>query len=921
MKLNKIAQCIALMGIAGHAMGQTAPASSLQRVEITGSSIKRIAAQGALPVDIISREEIEKSGVTTAEQFLATLTVAGNGTDNLASLGGNASQGSSSNPDGTNNLGNSSANLRGLGSANTLILLNGRRLANHGLKGATVDLGAIPMGAIERVEVLRDGASAIYGTDAIGGVINFILRSNYNGLQLNAGTNVPQEGGGKIHKVSAVWGTGDLDADRYNVLVSLSKSKNDSLSADQRSFANLGHDPARGVAQESIGTPFATQTTSSTRLALRNTGTYSSANLLALQGDCASRPLMYPYADQVTGVTSRHYGCSYDYAGMARLQQPFEATNFVSRLNFQVSPKQLAFVEALASQTVARKEYEPNQVTSTSSAAANRYVYPVGGPYYQNLTSALAATPGTGMTFDPTKPIGMRWRCDECGNRTIDTTSSNTRFLVGLEGEIGGYDYKLGALTGSAKSKAVLIRGYMYADALNAALGSGLINPWLPVGGTQTAAGMAQLDSARADGLERIGGNTFVHQVDGTISGEVMQLPAGALAFALGTSWRREGYSMTGNDQSALYGTFSEANFPERTRDNTAVFAELLVPITKQLEATLAVRTDQYSDFGRTTNPKVSFRYQPAQTLLFRGSANTGFRAPSFGQLYAAATDINGTLPTITSARNDPTANCPAAGPDYCGVRFEYLTGGNPALRPEKSNQWSLGMVAEPTDWMTVSADLWEVKRTDVIGFLSPEGVLDNYSVLSSYAVRTSTGAIDYIRAGRINAAAVEVRGLDVGVNLRGKLSTGRWSASITGSYLDFYRDKLLESSPWVDRVGKFNNQDLRLRWKHNLSFTYTEGVWSGTVSQSYMDGYTSYIWPSGVTQAGGNVDSYTRYNLSGTYKGFKNTSINFGVTNLLNTAPPFSVHHSDEVSGTSWDPRIADPRGRSVFANVTMNF
>ena len=143
----------------------------------------------------------------------------------------------------------------------------------------------------------------------------------------------------------------------------------------------------------------------------------------------------------------------------------------------------------------------------------------------------------------------------------------------------------------------------------------------------------------------------------------------------------------------------------------------------------------------------------------------------------------------------------------------------------------------------------------------------------------------------------------------------------MTGSYLDFYRDKLLESSPWVDRVGKFNNQDLRLRWKHNLSFTYTEGVWSGTVSQSYMDGYTSYIWPSGVTQAGGNVDSYTRYNLSGTYKGFKNTSINFGVTNLLNTAPPFSVHHSDEVSGTSWDPRIADPRGRSVFANVTMNF
>lgn len=932
MKLKSIVRAIALLSVAAPVLAQTTPPA--QRVEITGSSIRRIAAEGALPVDVIRRADIEKMGVSTVEQLMATLTVAGNGTDNLAALGGNASQGSTANPDGNNNLGNSSINLRGLGPQNTLVLLNGRRQASHGLKGATVDLASIPLAAIDRIEVLRDGASAVYGTDAIGGVVNFILRRDYNGLEVTAGTDITQEGGGAIHKFSGVWGMGSLDKERFNVMVALGGSRNEVLSSRQRGFASLGHDPANGVAQETVGTPFATQiatTNANNWTALTRPGSsapirFNSANLLALNGNCTSVPDMYPYADAVTGVTTRRYGCSYDYAGRAMLQQPLDVINLVSRVNFQLSDNQQAYVELIGSQTKARKEYEPMQITS--STAADRYSYPVNGPYYQNLNLLYPnLTALTGMTFNASKPIGIRWRCNDCGSRISDTTSTNHRIAAGLEGALGTYDYKVGVLAGRASSSVILSHGYFYDDALDAALDTGLINPWLSPGQAQTTAGMAALDGARADGIERLNGSTHLYQIDATLSGQLLSLPAGAMSFAVGLDRRQEGYKLHYNP-AVLYSALPDAEFQSRKRDITAVYGELLVPVTKQIELTLAVRSDEYSDFGRTTNPKVALRVQPSQQLVLRGSASTGFRAPSFGQLYTAATDLSGTLPQISSARNDPAAICSGTGAlvgaardGVCSVRFDYLTGGNPNLKPEESKQWSIGFVAEPTDWLTVSADMWRVMRTNVIGFLAPEAILDNYAVLSEYVIRGQDGKIDYLRAGRINAAGTVTAGTDVGVNLRGKLAEGRWTAGLNGSYLDSHKERLLENQPWVERVGRFNNQDLRLRWKHTLSFGYSQGPWSGTLSQTYSSGYDAYVWPTGVTQPGGKVDSYIRYNLSGSYSGIKGLTLNAGVRNLLNTDPPFSVHHSDEVSGTSWDPRVADPRGRSLFVSATYKF
>ena len=227
MKLKSLAQAMVLAGLASHALAQEA-----QRIEITGSSIKRIAAEGALPVQVINRAEIERKGIASVEQLIMQLNINGSGLDNLA---GNADV-----VDGASrgNNGATSANLRGQGANATLILLNGRRVAAHGLNGGTVDLNQIPFAAIERVEVLKDGASAIYGTDAIGGVINFILRTDFRGLIVNTLIDKPQTKGGEIYGASVVGGWGDLDKQGFNLLASLQVQDNKVLRGDQRSFVN-----------------------------------------------------------------------------------------------------------------------------------------------------------------------------------------------------------------------------------------------------------------------------------------------------------------------------------------------------------------------------------------------------------------------------------------------------------------------------------------------------------------------------------------------------------------------------------------------------------------------------------------------------------------------------------------------------------
>ena len=930
VKLRKLAQVVSLICIAAPAAAQqtsppTAP-QKIQKVEVTGSSIKRVQDEGALPIQVITKEEIDRAGITSAEQLLTTITANGTSADNLSSNAG-IQLGATD----RNNNGNTSANLRGLGASSTLVLLNGRRVSTHGAKGNAVDLNSIPLAAVQRVEVLKDGASAIYGTDAIGGVINFILRKDYTGVELTAFTDITHDGGGDINRGSILAGWGDLARDRFNVMASLTFDKQDKLSGGERKFSN-GYQPSRGLSPDTTGTPFATQAggagtaigaTFTTPNLGTGTQTFNRANLLSFQGACNTITQQSQYEFALWGSPGFRYACAFDYTGQAVLIQPVERTNLVSRATFQIAPEHSAFVEVVASRSKSQKQFEQSQVT-TSIAAGN--AYPVGGPFYQNLSAFI---PG----FNPNNRIAYRWRCIDCGRRTIDSESDAHRLLIGVEGLIGTWDYRLGASTAGNKANSVLGDGYMRNTdrdgvmGFNAALATGLINPWLLPGQTQTAAAMALIEGAKARGTSLFGGEASLNQFDGAISGELMTLPAGPLAVAGGFDVRKESYKFRNDRVSTevIRDAPFDAEFPKVSRNIKAVYAEAAIPILSTLEATVAVRHDRYSDFGGTTNPKLALKFTPTKNLLFRGSYNTGFRAPSFFQLYGATLESQ-----VPGNIFDPVL-CPlgpVAGSDLsvCAIRPLGRAGGNKDLKPEKSKQWTVGFVVEPTTWITASIDLWEIKRTERIYELTPQQVILNFTTFPENLVRGSNGRLDgpggFIRAGFINAEGDITRGAELGLQANGKLASGKWNAGIDGTYIDSFRSRVFATQPYRETVGQWNSRDLFVRWKHQARFTYTQGPWSGTVSQSYTRGYKDEV-PAGVVPPGfqPEVDSYIVYNLSATYTGFKNLTITGGVKNILNTDPPFTAHNVDFAAGAGWDTRVGNPRGRAYTARVTYTF
>ena len=948
MKLKKLAHLIAVIGVISPAVAQDLPVTGkIQRVEITGSSIKRIAKEGALPVEIISRKQLEDQGIVTAEQLIATLNVNGNGSDNLAS---NADVTSGAQ---RGNNGASSANLRGQGSDSTLVLLNGRRVATHGMKGSAVDLNSIPMAAVERVEVLKDGASAIYGTDAIGGVINFILRKNYKGLEAQAFTDIAQESGGEIGRASLTGGWGDLDSDGWNVLATVSHSQNNALRGDQRDFVNA-FQPDRGVSVDTRGSPhanvFAT-TLAPTLLSRTGTGptipgggttAYSGVSILDLPGGagCTSIDGMGPYDEKLWNSAGAAFGCAWDTGRAAVLQQPVKNSNALARATFQSGEHQF-FAEAVGSNVEVAKRFSPNQISPSASTFGASSFYPSTGAAYDNVYNALVKQfPSVSANYG--LPIAYRWRCMECGNREIVTETKAARVLVGADGPLNlfgkRFDYRVGVSRAFSESESTLGTGFNYTVALANALGTGKINPFLLPGQTQSQEAVALINSTSAAGVTLYGGKTILTQVDAALSGELFKLPAGSVMAAIGTDLRREEYKFNGDKRASaarpaiLNAPFDDANALDNVhRDIKAVYAELLVPVTQDLELTFAVRRDNYSGIGSTTNPKVSFRYQPIPQVLFRGSYNEGFRAPSFNQLFNGLTESPYAGKDLVDPARCPSGLVDASRPGCEAINPVYVTGGKANLGPETAKQASVGIVFEPTSWFSANADLWEVRKQNTIDVFPITTMVANYNLFEEQFIRNAAGDIVVIDQRWVNAGERHTRGLEVGARLNGKFSTGsQWTLGMDGSRLLEKKARRTTDAPFgASEVGRFVfTGDLGLKWKHSAYATYKYGNWSGMLQNLYRSGYTDQVLPGVanglVTPSNYNpkVDAYSIFNLTATYTGFKNVSLTAGIKNMLDEDPPFAItYDSNTGAGSSWEPRVADPRGRSFTLMATYKF
>ncbi|MBN8261131.1 MAG: TonB-dependent receptor [Xanthomonadales bacterium] len=921
---------------------------TLDQVTVTGSRIKRVEIEQALPITSITKQEIDAQGITSAEQLLMYLNIASNGSDNLASNAGIVQD----TLRGDNGV--SGANLRGQGSDATLVLLNGRRVATHGLKGRAVDLNSIPFAAIDRVEVLRDGASAIYGTDAIGGVINFITKRDYQGAQVTGFVDVTEEGGGNVYRSSLLFGHGDLDKDGWNAFGTVSVKRNTILRGDDRDFSN-SFQPERGLSPDTRGTPFATVFSLGTSgvgaTSMLKGGVFEPGNATRLtavniynlpgaEGCEAAGPNMGPYAYRSWNSLSSKYACAWDYPAAAVIQQPVDSVDFIGRATFRIGEQHEAYVELTGSKVKVAKTFEPNQISSSTSTAATALGpttwYPLNAntkATYDLVYNALAAYFGAGQ-LNYGAPIAYRWRCMACGSRQIETTTDSYRFVAGIGGMLGDWTYDVGLSRASSKSESILGTGFHYTDALKAALGSGLINPFLAPGQAQSAEAMAALDAASAAGVKLYGGESIVTELDASVSGELgfFQLPGGSIAMAAGIDLRREEYKFDGDqrtDKRAVFNApFDDANaLGDVSRDIKAAYVEFNLPVFKNFDLNLAGRYDDYSGFGSTTNPKVSFRYKPFESLLFRGAYSTGFKVPNFNQLYNGISEVQYTGQDLADPATCPSGKANPSVPGCEIIRPVELFGGNPGLAPEESTQKSFGLVYSPMDRFNIALDWWEIERTNTIRAAARDVLITYYDEFEANWIRDASGEVVAIDRRYINSGGSITRGVELDANFNGELAGGRWNINLNGSYLNLFKTKALETLPYSDNlIGKYvRYYNLPIRWKHTLSFNWTREAWSHTFTQIHRDGYydepaasfPSYI-PDGWNP---RVEGYTTYNYNVTWTGIDRLKLGFGIKNLFNQDPPFTAHQNDFAAGAGWEPRIADPRGRAYTLLVEYDF
>ncbi len=902
-----------------------APPPVLQTVVVTGTLIARPAAETAEAITVIQASALQNMGIVNVEQALSTLT------SNNPSINVSSSVGSFSG-------GGTYANLRDLGSVRTLVLLDGQRLAgnafNNNPSGDAVDLSGIPFSAIQSVQVLREGASALYGSDAIAGVINFITKKTYQGAEFAASYDHPQGPGGGSGNANLTFGHGDLLSDGYNFMITASYSTQRELKATQRSFTAQGFDPALGVASTN------------------NPGTWP--------GTIESNP------DPTTGVPTEFWQPGYPAcAGNPQLTTYFSACSYRYSAATDLIPKSdeasgmVSFTKELPANNSLAVQYFYTQSKTAGYSGPMFYFFemtPQTNPTYfpksgAGLTCETYATTCS-APIDLTDPIDAVWT-DPNNYRYSDNINTEQRALVTFAGVNAGWDYQLNlnysvnkntdGWTGGIPNEAMLAP--TTDPNTGVSIVSDLINPF----GPQSAAGQALINSSYINGdyqagqLKRWSVDAHATHALGDAFG------AGSPAtLALGASMEGQNYESATtpyNDLVFAATGLSDAAI-EGSRNIQAVFLELDVPITKSLDLDVSDREDRYSDFGTTNNGKVTIRFQPSRYVTFRGAASTGFRAPSLFNLYSP--DFTSASTSGNMGNNNPFCTAGNYNAEWtqavCNTQGLGLFGGNRHLTPETSENFDFGVVVAPVTHLGITLDYYRIILKNTIGQIPAAAIYESPTVFASDIVTNNNGSLTpsieqsqfcnpytaatcgYILLTDQNTGQITTDGFDLSVTYSQRTPIGVFREDLEGTAVTQFRLQQYNGGPVKNLVGWYQGGNLyqpAMRWEHELRVDWAspEGQWGGGVSNrfysSYIDEFGTLADNSGPQRT---VGSYSTWDAYASVKPIPSLTVLIGIQNLLNENPPFS-NASQNNFAAGYDALFANPVGRDFYVNLKCQF
>ena len=872
-----------LAPVAAHAQDAGPPAgqtTTLDRIEVTGSNISRGDMETASPVQVVTREDIDRTGKASIAEYLQTLTTDGAGT--IPKTFGTGFAG-----------GGSGISLRGLGAGSTLVLLNGRRTAPYGLaddgQKVFTDLSTIPMDAVERVEVLKDGASAIYGSDAIAGVVNIILRKQYNGVTVRSSYGVSGQGDGQQAKASATFGFGDLDQDRYNVFFNIEASQTDEIQvADRRERKWIGTGDAR-------------------RWGYSQTKRFMNGFILGTDADGSpvgnvrnpanGRYVSLPGCEKFSTIaqTDPGGGCLWQAGQFTSLTPEEKYLNLFGRGSFVLSDRFEAYVEAGYSK-------KKNTFVNTPSDVSGAWGYPGGPVNADSGDGAVVLGPNHPDNPFPGQAANLRYTAFDVGPRVIRTDSEFSRVLAGVKGSAGAWDLDMAYLHSQSdltNTRDGFLRYSAVRDALSNGTGPG---GYWRIGQNANLNSQALYDYLSPTISAR--GKTTLDLFDLKGSRSLMELKGGALGIALGAEWRRQKAELTPQtytNQGDIIGLGYSAY--EGTQEVAAGYAEIVAPVLDRLELSGAVRYDSYQGGDSATTPKFGVKWSPLKQLSLRATYAEGFRAPN------PAESGRGGLAGFTAAAD--TVRCPNGAPAPgasvrdCDIQIAVITSPNPGLKPEESKSHTVGLVFEPTARTTVTLDGWQIKRSNEINVETTDAAIAAGHVIRSdnnLPGQANSGTLLAALANYVNSASTTVRGVDLDVRQSFDLdAAGKLNLDLQWSHISTFERKELDGSS-LEFAGTHGNCDVTNcigtpKDRINFGATWERGPWSLSGIVNYIGSFKN-VRSQGATCAsryadgsdapgGCRIASFTTLDLSSRWRAQDGVEVFGSIQNLTDKIAP----------------------------------